>query len=367
MSNNSSNNTNKMVLTKNDVNQTTNPGDTNPANTSDKLNTGGTTNIAKISSTSETSSTNNTHNTSVTANATTTPDTVNAPPTVNTLSTNSTSPTSTGLQANTQTDINSTPNGLTSTIPGINTDSNQSNGNSQNISSSSNSSYQDTGPVWQDDPQNVPKIEAAQKKDPRLSKYKILIIEDNSDVRYQYEFVLKREGFNVITASNGEEGIVKAINERPQLILLDILMPEMDGWAALKVLREYTSTYRPKIVILSNLGSPEDIQKAYELGADMFLIKADTTLLQVAQKVKEILLSEERPNAYIIPLNINATEVKEFLKTAPHEVRNGKCPLDGGPLGLKVVPIKKRDEGTGKVIQEYIDRIVCLKCGKEWV
>ncbi len=222
-------------------------------------------------------------------------------------------------------------------------------------------------PHWEDDPSGIPDVQPQSIKDPRLAKYKVLIIEDNSDVRYQYEFVLKKFGFNVITASNGEEGIVKAIKERPQIILLDILMPEMDGWAALKALREYTSTYRPKIIILSNLGAPEDIQKAYEMGADMFLIKADTTLLQVVEKIKEMILSESQPSVYVIPLNLQAPEVRQLLKTAPPEVRTGKCPLCGGPIGLKLIPVKQKNPQTGKLISEYNARLVCLKCGKEWV
>jgi len=213
----------------------------------------------------------------------------------------------------------------------------------------------------------VPTAQPTEIKDPSLSRFKILIIEDNSDVRYQYEFMLKREGFTVLTAKNGEEGIVTAIKERPQLILLDILMPEVDGWEVLQTLREYTSTYKPHIMILSNLGAPEDIEKAYKLGADMFVIKADTTINDVVAKVRNILLKHGETKVFIIPLDLKSIEVKDFLDNSLPELRTGKCPECGGPLGLKLIPEFHQDKATGKVIQEYITRIVCLRCGKEWV
>ncbi len=221
---------------------------------------------------------------------------------------------------------------------------------------------------YEDDPEGVPHIQPTEILDPSLSKYKILIIEDNSDVRYQYEFVLKREGFTVITASNGEEGIVKAIKERPQLILLDILMPEVDGWEVLKALRQYTLTYKPRIMIISNLGAPEDIQKAYNLGADMFIIKSDTTLQQVVEKVKRILQSAEanKEQPLLIPLP-KSPEISMFLKQNMPELAQGVCPECGGPLGLKLVPQHHKDPETGKVTLDFNARIVCLRCGKEWV
>ena len=222
-------------------------------------------------------------------------------------------------------------------------------------------------PRWEDDPDGVPTAQPTEIKDPSLSRFKILIIEDNSDVRYQYEFMLKREGFTVLTAKNGEEGIVTAIKERPQLILLDILMPEVDGWEVLQTLREYTSTYKPHIMILSNLGAPEDIEKAYKLGADMFVIKADTTINDVVAKVRNILLKHGETKVFIIPLDLKSIEVKDFLDNSLPELRTGKCPECGGPLGLKLIPEFHQDKATGKVIQEYITRIVCLRCGKEWV
>ena len=218
------------------------------------------------------------------------------------------------------------------------------------------------------DPDNVPKAQPTKILDPSLAKYKILLIEDNSDVRYQYEFMLKREGFTVITARDGEEGIAKAIKERPQLVLVDILMPNVDGWEVLKALRQYTSTYKPRIMIVSNLGSPEDIEKAYKLGADMFVIKADTTLQQMIEKVKTILKATDSNNNHplIVPLS-KTPELTAFFKQNLPELVNWVCPECGGPLGLKLIPQKHEDSITHKVTLDFNARIVCLRCGKEWV
>lgn len=116
----------------------------------------------------------------------------------------------------------------------------------------------------------------------------ILIIEDNQDLVEMYRLKLSLEGFKVETALDGEQGILKAVELRPQLILLDILMPNMNGFEVLKTLKN-NSKVDAKVIVLSNLGQYENINKAKELGATEYMVKANTTPTMVVSKIKEIL------------------------------------------------------------------------------
>jgi len=115
-----------------------------------------------------------------------------------------------------------------------------------------------------------------------------MIIEDNIDLSEQYKLKLEIEGFTVLTAPDGEQGLILAAEERPDVILLDILMPNMDGLEVLKAIKNNTSL-NSIIIIVSNLSSPEQFQKAKTLGASDYLVKSDVTPAIIVEKVKGIL------------------------------------------------------------------------------
>lgn len=119
-------------------------------------------------------------------------------------------------------------------------------------------------------------------------QYKVMIIEDNIELSEQYKLKLELEGFQVMTAPDGEQGLIMAAEERPDVILLDILMPNMDGFEVLRAIKNNTSL-SSIIIIVSNLSGPEQLQKAKQLGADDYLVKADVTPSMVAEKVKIVL------------------------------------------------------------------------------
>ena len=102
---------------------------------------------------------------------------------------------------------------------------------------------------------------------------KILIIEDEPAMRANLEDILELEGFLPILAANGKEGIRLAREQRPDLILCDILMPGMDGHAVLDALRAETETVRIPFVFLTAKGERSDVREGMELGADDYLIK----------------------------------------------------------------------------------------------
>jgi two-component system alkaline phosphatase synthesis response regulator PhoP len=119
-------------------------------------------------------------------------------------------------------------------------------------------------------------------------KIKILVMEDDPFLRSVYEVKLANEGFEVKIASDGKEGIEIYSKFKPDIILLDIIMPEIDGFAVLEELKVKKKVKTP-IVVLSNLGQDEDVEKAKELGADDFLIKASTQINSVVDKIKLML------------------------------------------------------------------------------
>jgi two-component system alkaline phosphatase synthesis response regulator PhoP len=117
---------------------------------------------------------------------------------------------------------------------------------------------------------------------------KILIIDDDKDLLEMYSYKFKKEGFEVFTEENGLSGITQAVNIKPDIILMDLMMPQMDGFETLKAFRQNTSM-NVIIIAFSNLSQKNDLEKAQRNGADAFLVKSDTTPSQVVEKVKKLL------------------------------------------------------------------------------
>ncbi len=118
---------------------------------------------------------------------------------------------------------------------------------------------------------------------------KILIIEDDAVISEMYVNKFKDEGFEVFLAKDGEEALVKASEVRPNLILLDVVLPKMDGFEVLKKIKENPGLKDIKIIFLSNSAEKEDVDKGMALGAESYIVKADYTPGKVVEKIKEIL------------------------------------------------------------------------------
>ena len=118
-----------------------------------------------------------------------------------------------------------------------------------------------------------------------MNDSRILLIEDDQFLRRACEVALKKRGFTMITAVDGEEGIRKAQSEIPNLILLDMLMPKLSGMDTLKELKKHEATRGIPVVILSNSSVDADIKKAKALGAIGYLVKASLSLQELADHV----------------------------------------------------------------------------------
>lgn len=121
---------------------------------------------------------------------------------------------------------------------------------------------------------------------------KILLVEDDEMLHNMYNQKFKSKGYEVVSAYNGSDGVKLAETEIPDIILMDIIMPKMDGFVALKKIRKSKKIGEIPVIILTNLGQEEDIQKGKELGADDYFIKANHTPAEVVEKVEKILPKE---------------------------------------------------------------------------
>ncbi len=124
-------------------------------------------------------------------------------------------------------------------------------------------------------------------------KTKVLVIEDERMLTEMYATKFLMEGFEVDKAFDGAEGLQKARTAKADIILLDIIMPKLDGFAVLKEIKKDAQLNQTPVLLLTNLGQDDDIKKGKELGADDYFVKSNHTPADVVAKVKE-LLSQDR-------------------------------------------------------------------------
>lgn len=118
---------------------------------------------------------------------------------------------------------------------------------------------------------------------------KILIVEDDKFLRELIVKKLSNEGYEVAEAADGEQGLQQIKQAAPELVLLDLILPGIDGFEVLAQKREDPFTAGIPVVILSNLGQKEDVDKGLSLGAVDYLIKAHFTPGEIIEKVRSIL------------------------------------------------------------------------------
>lgn len=117
---------------------------------------------------------------------------------------------------------------------------------------------------------------------------RILVVEDDRFLRKAADAALRRHGYAVLTASDGETGLQVARAEHPDLVLLDLIMPGMQGFEVLKLLKDDASTRSIPVIILSNLGQDSDVKAALEAGAVDYLVKANLALDMLVERVRAL-------------------------------------------------------------------------------
>lgn len=120
----------------------------------------------------------------------------------------------------------------------------------------------------------------------------ILLVEDDDFLRDIYALKFQKSGFDIRLAEDGLQALAKIEEKVPQFLLLDVVLPHLDGWQVLKKIQENPKFKKIITIVLSNLGQKEEVDKATALGARKFLIKAHYEPEQVIREVEKILKSE---------------------------------------------------------------------------
>lgn len=117
---------------------------------------------------------------------------------------------------------------------------------------------------------------------------KVLIVEDDKFLSELISTKLTKEGFTIVLATDGESGLEQAVNEKPDIVLLDIMLPGMSGFEVLKSLKNHPDESITKIpvLILSNFGQESKVQEGLKLGAQDYLVKANFTTGEIVEKIK---------------------------------------------------------------------------------
>lgn len=124
-----------------------------------------------------------------------------------------------------------------------------------------------------------------------MKKHSVLIVEDNADMREPCAEAFKAAGFDVYTADNGEDGLRLALEHHPDVILMDIMMPKMNGHMAVSKLRRDPWGKNAKVIYLTNMTDAENVVHAVEQGSEEYIIKAHTSLKDIVNKTRTVMFT----------------------------------------------------------------------------
>lgn len=194
-----------------------------------------------------------------------------------------------------------------------------------------------------------------------MSKGVILIVEDQPGFRRIYHDVLVNDGYEVLQAEDGLAGWEMAKSKKPNLILLDLGLPKIDGFEVLTRIRADAETKNLPVIIFSVLGEQKDIKKGLELGANDYTVKGFYTPRQILSKIKSLMTQvdiKKTVNSYKLRVQENQ-EDSQKLQTEVGLAGGYSCPQCRGDMVLELFPDYVRNEGHW-----FTARFTCNKCGK---
>lgn len=157
---------------------------------------------------------------------------------------------------------------------------------------------------------------------------KIMLVEDDNNLREIYGARLLAEGYEIVSAKDGEEALALAVKEKPNLIIADIMMPKISGFDMLDILRSTPETKSTKVIMMTALNQAEDKEHADRLGADRYLVKSQVTLEDVVGVAKELLVqaAASAPNAPVQP-----SDLAENSSATIHQGGDSAAPASENP------------------------------------
>lgn len=117
-------------------------------------------------------------------------------------------------------------------------------------------------------------------------QYRLLLVEDDDGLANVYQTRLEAEGFSIKRVPNGEDALAVAVEFKPDLIILDVMMPKVSGFDVLDILRNTPETANVKVIMLTALSQDTDKEKAQKLGADDYLVKSQVVIADVVERIK---------------------------------------------------------------------------------
>lgn len=147
---------------------------------------------------------------------------------------------------------------------------------------------------------------------------KVLLVEDDDNLRGIYGDRLGAEGYQILSAKDGEEALAIAVKERPDLIISDIMMPKISGFDMLDILRNNPETKDTKVIMMTALSQKEDQERGQKLGADRYLVKSQVTLEDVVRVTAEV-LAETKPATVTVAPAASSAEAPTPVVAPPLE------------------------------------------------
>lgn len=167
---------------------------------------------------------------------------------------------------------------------------------------------------------------------------KVMLVEDDNNLREIYSARLLAEGYEIVSAKDGEEALALAVKEKPDLIITDIMMPKISGFDMLDILRTTPETKNTKVIMMTALSQAEDKARADKLGADRYLVKSQVTLEDVAKTAREV-LGGEAPTPITAPvLTAEGKVPEEQSTTAPTTQPLAEQPASPTPVAVQPEP-----------------------------
>jgi len=170
-------------------------------------------------------------------------------------------------------------------------------------------------------------------------KYQVLLVEDSKAIQQMYRNKLILEQFAVVTADNGMEAIKAFSVSKPDIILLDLMMPIMDGYKVLQVVKTDQKFKDVPVIVFSAKGQPDEIEKALNLGASDYIVKSITKPNEVVDKIRAVLArkpAEQKVTQYSIEIKEDVYDAKRL--SDDFKLNGFKCPKCQVPMLLDLVP-----------------------------
>lgn len=161
---------------------------------------------------------------------------------------------------------------------------------------------------------------------------KLLLVEDDFALRDIYSARFMAEGFEVATASDGEEALAVAVREKPNLIILDVMMPKISGFDVLDILRQTPETKETQVIMMTALSQETDRQRGETLGVDRYLVKSQVTLDDVVNTVQQVIGSAGPDVAAA------TTPPPDPSTASPSDDAPAAAPADAAPSGEAPAP-----------------------------